>query len=125
LEEIVRYEGAVDYHAVLARMRRADVYVLPSVHEPFPMSLLEALALGLPSVCTDTCDIAAPLRDHGAAIVTDGSGTALADAVQAILTDDGLRSELSRNARTAVAELFSMDAVANRLERTYQSVLTA
>ena len=125
LEEIVRYEGALDYHAVLARMRRADVYVLPSVHEPFPMSLLEALALGLPSVCTDTCDIAAPLRDHGAAIVTDGSGTALADAVQAILTDDGLRSELSRNARKVVAELFSMEAVANRLERTYQSVRTA
>jgi glycosyltransferase involved in cell wall biosynthesis len=124
LEEVVRYEGARDYLAVLGRMRQADVYVLPSVHEPFPMSLLEALSLGLPSVCTDTCDIAAPLRDHGAAIVTDGSVTALADAVQAILTDDGLRSELSRNARKVVAELFSMEAVANRLERTYQSALT-
>jgi glycosyltransferase involved in cell wall biosynthesis len=125
LEQVVRYEGALDYHAVLARMRHADVYVLPSVHEPFPMSLLEALALGLPSVCTDTCEIATPLRDHGAAIITDGSVTALADAVQAILSDDGLRSELSRNGRKVVAELFSMEAVGNRLERTYQSVLTA
>jgi glycosyltransferase involved in cell wall biosynthesis len=123
LQEVVRYEGALDYQAVLTRMRQADVYVLPSVDEPFPMSLLEALALGLPSVCTNTCDIAAGLHDHGAAIVTDGSVRALADAVQAILTDDGLRSELSRNARRVVAELFSMDAVANRLERTYQSVL--
>jgi glycosyltransferase involved in cell wall biosynthesis len=125
LREVVRYEGALDYQAVLARMRQADVYVLPSVREPFPMSLLEALALGLPSVCTDTCDIAAPLRDHGAAIVTDGSVTALADAVQAILTDDGLRSDLTRNARKVVAELFSMDAIANRLERTYHSIQTA
>ena len=125
LEELLRYEGALDYHAVLTRMRQADVYVLPSVHEPFPMSLLEALALGLPSVCTDTCDIAAPLRDYGAAIVTDGSVNALADAVQAIFTDNGLRSELSRNARKVVAELFSMDAVANRLERTYHSILSA
>jgi glycosyltransferase involved in cell wall biosynthesis len=125
LQEAVGYEGALDYQAVLTRMRQADVYVLPSVDEPFPMSLLEALALGLPSVCTDTCDIAVALRDHGAAIVTDGSVTALADAVQAILTDDGLRSELSRNARKVVSELFSMDAVANRLERTYQSVLRA
>jgi glycosyltransferase involved in cell wall biosynthesis len=125
LEGVLRYEGALDYHAVLTRMRQADVYVLPSMHEPFPMSLLEALALGLPSVCTDSCDIAAPLRDYGAAIVTDGSVTALADAVQAILTDDGLRSELSRNARKVVTELFSIDAVGNRLERTYQSVVTA
>jgi glycosyltransferase involved in cell wall biosynthesis len=124
LEQVVGYESALDYHAVPARMRHADVYVLPSVHEPFPMSLLEALALGLPSVCTDTCDIATPLRDHGAAIVTDGSVAAMADAVQAILESPDLCSELSRNARRVVAELFSMKAVGNRLERTYQSVVT-
>jgi glycosyltransferase involved in cell wall biosynthesis len=122
LEQVVRYEGALDYHAVLGRMRQAGVYVLPSVHEPFPMSLLEALALGLPSVCTDTCDISKPLRDRGAAIVTNGSVGAMADAVQAILQGNGLRSELSRNARKVVAELFSMEAVGNRLERTYRAV---
>jgi glycosyltransferase involved in cell wall biosynthesis len=124
LEKHVRYEGALNYDAVPGRMRQAAVYVLPSMHEPFPMSMLEALALGIPSVCTDTCDIAAPLREYGAAVVTDGSVTALADAVQVILTDDALRSELSRNARKVVAELFSMNAVGNRLERTYQSVVT-
>ncbi len=123
LQEVVRYEGALDYNAVLARISRADVYVLPSVHEPFPMSLLEALALGIPSVCTDSCDISESLRDYGAAIVTDGSVTDMADAVQTILENPGLRSELSRNARKAVAELFSMEAVGNRLEMTYQAVL--
>jgi glycosyltransferase involved in cell wall biosynthesis len=125
LEQVVRYEGALDYHAVLARMRQADVYVLPSVHEPFPMSLLEALALGLPSVCTDTCDISKPLHDHGATIVTDGSMTAMADAVQAILESADLRSQLSRNARRVVAEVFSMEAVGNRLERTYLAIVEA
>jgi glycosyltransferase involved in cell wall biosynthesis len=125
LDEVVRYEGALDYHAVLTRMRQADVYVLPSVHEPFPMSLLEALALGLPSVCTDTCDISEALRDHGAALVTDGSPAAMADAVHAILEGPELSSELSRNARKVVAELFSMEAVGNRLERTYRAVVDA
>jgi glycosyltransferase involved in cell wall biosynthesis len=125
LEEVVRYEGALDYDAVIARMQEADVYVLPSVHEPFPMSLLEGLALGLPSVCTDTCDISKPLRDHGAAIITDGSIAAMASAVQAILEDPDLRSELTWNARKVVAELFSMEAVGNRLERTYRAVVDA
>jgi glycosyltransferase involved in cell wall biosynthesis len=89
------------------------------------MSLLEGLALGLPSVCTDTCDISKPLRDHGAAIITDGSIAAMASAVQAILEDPDLRSELTRNARKVVAELFSMEAVGNRLERTYRAVVDA
>jgi glycosyltransferase involved in cell wall biosynthesis len=123
LAEHVRYEGALGYHAVLARMRQADVYVLPSVHEPFPMSLLEALTLGLPSVCTDTCYISQPLRDHGAAIVTDGSVAAMADAVQAILEGPDLRSQLTRNARKIIAQLFSMEAVGNRLEQTYRAVV--
>jgi glycosyltransferase involved in cell wall biosynthesis len=125
LEDVVRYEGALDYDAVLARMRQADVYVLPSVHEPFPMSLLEGLALGLPSVCTDTCDISKPLRDYGAAIVTDGSVRAMADAVDAIFQSRDLRSELSKNARKVVAELFSMEVVGNQLERAYRSVVDA
>jgi glycosyltransferase involved in cell wall biosynthesis len=120
---VVRYEGSLDYSAVLARMQQGDVYVLPSVHEPFPMSLLEALALGLPSICTDTCDISKPLRDYGAAIVTDGSVTGMADAVEAILMAPDLRSELSKNARKIVAQFFSMEAVGNHLERTYRSVV--
>src|SRR4029450_11626111 len=90
-----------------------------------PMSLLEALALGLPSVCTDSCGISRPLRDYGAAIVTDGSVAAMADAVQAILEGPALRSELSRNARKVVAEIFSMEAVGTRREQTYRAVVDA
>jgi glycosyltransferase involved in cell wall biosynthesis len=73
LQKVVHYEGALDHAAVPARMRRADVYVLPSINEPFPMSLLEALSLGVPSVRTDTCDIADLLIEYNAALVTDGS----------------------------------------------------
>jgi glycosyltransferase involved in cell wall biosynthesis len=117
--ERVRYEGALDYGAVVERMKRADVYLLPSVHEPFPMSLLEALSVGLPSVCTDSCDISSELRELQAAVVTDGSVEAMADAVNAILSDDDLRAELSLKAVRAVHERFSMEAVGARLEHYY------
>jgi glycosyltransferase involved in cell wall biosynthesis len=122
LQNVVRYEGPLDYAAVLARMRRADIYVLPSVNEPFPMSLLEALSLGLPSVCTNTCDIADLLIEYNAALVTDGSVTAMADAVAAILEDAGLRKELGQNAREIVTQKFSMKAVGDQLERAYLGI---
>jgi glycosyltransferase involved in cell wall biosynthesis len=117
--ELVQYEGALDYSVVIDRMTQADVYVLPSVNEPFPMSLLEALSVGLPSVCTDSCDISAELREHRAAVVTDGSVEAMADAVEAILSDDFLRAELASNAVRAVRRVFSMDVVGTQLERCY------
>jgi glycosyltransferase involved in cell wall biosynthesis len=119
LQDVVRYEGSLSYEAVRARMSQSGIYVLPSVHEPFPMSLLEALSLGLPSVCTDSCDISEILRDGRAALVTDGSVPAMADAVEAILKDEGLKSELTANARKVTRTIFSMEAVGDKLEQCY------
>jgi glycosyltransferase involved in cell wall biosynthesis len=123
LADVVRYEGALDYEAVLNRMNQSAVYVLPSVDEPFPMSLLEALSLGIPSVCTDTCDIAPVLRTTHSAIVTNGSVEAMACAVSEILKNDNLRRKLATNARQLVLEHFSMNAVGSRLEQSYTEVL--
>lgn len=119
LQDRVRYEGSLDYDQVEARMSRAAVYVLPSVNEPFPMSLLEALALGLPSVCTDTCGISDVLQRESAAIVTDGSVDAMAAAVLDLLQDEDLRRYTSIRARQAVHRHFSMQVVGDHLEEAY------
>lgn len=124
LGSTVHYEGALDYGEVLGRMRTTGVYVLPSVQEPFPMSLLEALSLGVPSVCTDTCGVAEVLRDAGAAIVTDGSVEAMADAVEVILADSSLRMSLSTAAQRVVHEQFGMRAVADQLELAYRTAIS-
>jgi len=123
LTSVVRYEGALNYEAVLNRMNQSGVFVLPSVDEPFPMSLLEALSLGIPSVCTDTCDIAPLLRDTESAMVTNGSTEALASAVIEILENEKLRRKLATNARQLVSEHFSIKAVASRLEQSYSEIL--
>jgi glycosyltransferase involved in cell wall biosynthesis len=122
LKNIVCYEGALGYEAVLDRMGRSGIYVFPSVNEPFGMSLLEALSLGLPAVCTDTCAIAPLLRNTASAIVTNGSVDAMASAVVKILEDDTLRNQLSRNGRKVVSTHFSMNAVASQLEQSYAQV---
>ncbi|MCZ0970952.1 glycosyltransferase [Streptomyces albulus] len=43
---VVAYGGTLDHDAAVRRLARATVYVLPSVDEPFPMGVLEALAVG-------------------------------------------------------------------------------
>jgi glycosyltransferase involved in cell wall biosynthesis len=122
LADVVRYEGPVDYASVIGRMNRATIYVLPSIDEPFPMSLLEALSLGLPCVCTDTCDIAAILREEHAALVTNGSVGEMADAVESIYVDRELRNRLSSNARRTVAEILSIESVGTQLEAVYERI---
>ncbi|MGJ5751667.1 glycosyltransferase involved in cell wall biosynthesis [Streptomyces puniciscabiei] len=120
LTDVVRYGGPLAHSAALAAYRRAGVYVLPSVNEPFPMTVLEALAEGTPVVCTSSCGIAKELAGRQAALVTDGSPEALAEAVGRLLTDEGLRRRLVDAGHRAVEEVFSIRAVVDRLETIYR-----
>ena len=113
------YEGPLPYDAVLARMAKADVYVLPAVDEPFPMSLLEALSLGLPTVCTTGVGISNVLASSGASCVTDPGALALADAVAAVLADAGRRQDLRDAALRVTRDVFGIGSVADRLEALY------
>ncbi len=116
---LVAYEGALPYDAVAGRVARASVYVLPSVLETFPMGLLEAMALGVPTVSTTSCGLAGPIADADAGIVTDGSPAALADAVQLLLDDPDRAATVRDNGRRLVEERFSIGSVVDRLEEVY------
>lgn len=120
----IRYEGSLDYGETAARMTGAMAYVLPSVDDFFPMSLLEALSLGVPSVCTHGCGVAAELERREAAIVTDGSVAELAEAIEAIVTDPLLRARLRENGRRSIEEVYGIAAVVSQLETTYERAVT-
>jgi glycosyltransferase involved in cell wall biosynthesis len=119
----VRYEGPVPPAAVLERMRRATVYVLPSRKEPFPMSLLEALSVGLPSVCTDDTGMSRVLAADGAAVVTDGSPQQLAAAVADLLEHPAARAGLARAGYEVLGEHFSVSKMVDVVERAYRDVV--
>ncbi|MFE0453897.1 glycosyltransferase [Streptomyces sp. NPDC058914] len=119
LTDVVAYGGALNHSAALEAYRKATVYVLPSVEEPFPMTVLEALSEGTPVVCTDSSGIAAELARRDAALVTDGSPEALADAVCLLLADEALRHRLADAGRRAIDEVFSIRAVVDQLEGVY------
>ncbi|MER6344506.1 glycosyltransferase [Streptomyces sp. NPDC001595] len=125
LEGVVSYGGALAHAEAVRAYERAAVYVLPSVDEPFGMTLIEALSAGTPVVCTDTCGIADELAGRRAAVVTDGSPRQLADAVCALLGDESGRRAMAEAGRRAVADAFSVHAVADRLEEIYGRLCAA
>nr|WP_301539774.1 glycosyltransferase [Nocardioides sp. zg-DK7169] len=120
LDDVVRYHGPIGPDEVLAKLGGAQVYVLPSVDEPFPMSLLEAMAVGLPSVITDQTGLSLELAERGSAQVTDGSPEVLSEAVKALLTDPERWAAASVAARADISAHFSCEAVAESLETTYR-----
>ncbi|WP_406152905.1 glycosyltransferase [Streptomyces sp. NBC_01023] len=114
----VHCPGSLSAGEMLAELRRAHVYVLPSVDEPFPMSVLEALAAGTPAVVTHSNGLARDIADAGAGRVVGGAAE-LASGVLELL-DPAANEAASAAARKLAAEAFSMDAVLDTLIGVYE-----
>lgn len=120
--ERLRWEGPLPFEKAVLRMRQADIYVLPSINEPFPMSVLEAASLGVPSVVTDSCGLAESIARHGAGLVTDGTTEALERALRVMLSDPQTLQSMSCRAQSMARTEFSMKKIAAILVDQYERI---
>ncbi|MEU9105408.1 glycosyltransferase [Streptomyces xanthophaeus] len=116
--------GALSSAEVLAELRRAHVYVLPSVDEPFPMSVLEALSVGVPPVVTHSNGLAREIAAAGAGRAVDPGPAGVAAAVLSLLDPEANRAA-ALSARELAARSFSMDSVLDTLLPVYEKALRA
>jgi glycosyltransferase involved in cell wall biosynthesis len=119
LSSHVSVHNAIPTGRVQQRLAEAHVYVLPSVREPFPVTVLEALAVGVPSVITNDTGVSQTLRDAGAAVVVSPEPKAIADGVALLLSSKSDWLDISSAAKLASTELFSSDSVVRELETIY------
>ncbi|OBI23374.1 glycosyl transferase [Mycobacterium sp. E2327] len=83
----------------------ANIFLLPSRDEGLPMALLEAMAHGLAPVTTTVGSIGEAVSDGVTGIVVQpGSPAEIADALSALVTDDGLRARLGAAARARAVD---------------------
>ena len=102
----------------------ADLFVLPSLFEGYGMALAEAMARGLPIVCT-TGGAAAETVAGGAALkVAPGQTDPLREALQRMLTDAGLRRRLGDASWEAGQRLPAWDDTARRVAGVLKEVAT-
>ena len=91
-----------------------DVLLLTSRTEGVPVVILEALACGVPCVSTPVGGIREVLDDTCGRLEPVGDVKGLAAAVREILLDRGLRSELSRSARSRAEKRLDFDTIVDR-----------
>jgi glycosyltransferase involved in cell wall biosynthesis len=96
----------------------ADIYVLPSRHEGFPVALIEAMASGLAVVATDVpgvADILGSVEEETGLLVPPEDPAALAAGLERLIDDVSLADRASSAARERVLRRFSLDAVGRDL----------
>lgn len=122
-KERISLPGAISN--VKEKIQTARLFVLSSDTEGMPNALMEALALGIPSVSTD-CPCGGPKalmkgKENGI-LVPVGDRKRMAEAMRAILSDEELWRTYSRNAYKIVEEL-NPKAVNKKWEEYLYSVM--
>ncbi len=116
----VTFEGACRQEETVARMREADVVVVPSRWEGCPYVVLEAFQAGVPVVAAAVGGVPELICDgENGLLVETGSPEALCDAVLKLLRDPQKRRSLAEKGRSAVAS-FTLDAMAKEIGAVYR-----
>ncbi|WP_161557573.1 glycosyltransferase family 4 protein [Acidisarcina polymorpha] len=118
----VEFGGYQSSRALAEEFRRASVFCSPSVwHEPFGLVNVEAMASGLPIVSTLGGGVPEVFAEGGAVLVARGSAVELADAIERVIRNKGLRLQLAADGYNSFHKNFTWRTVHHR----YREVLSS
>jgi glycosyltransferase involved in cell wall biosynthesis len=120
IEQRVVYSGELQPHAVADRLADADIFCMASFAEGLPISIMEAMAIGVPVVTTWVGGIPElAVHDETALTVPPGNSDALAAAIKRLVDDIPLRERLITSARAAVERRHSRQTNGAQLAGMY------
>ncbi len=110
--------------ALLVEYMKSDCFVMPSYREGFPNTVMEAGAMGLPSIVTDingSREII--IHDENGLIVPSKNADALYEAMKQMVEDASARERMAANARPLIDSRFEKSFVQGCLIKFYEEIL--
>lgn len=122
LDQAIRIVEFVPNEALPDVYRDADIFLLSSLAEGVPRTLLEAMACGLPVICTGLPQLKRIV--HGCGLtVPPGDSHTLAKAIQMLVSNPGLAHELGVGGRERVQKNYSWDDTVQKTLLLYGDII--
>lgn len=121
----VTFLGWADKARVDQCLADADIFILPSHHEGLPLAILEALAVGVPVVCTPVGEIPHVLqhRQH-ALLVQPGNRQEIAAALSELAASRSLRASLATSGRRLYERQFAIGHFARHVAQIHRETFS-
>jgi glycosyltransferase involved in cell wall biosynthesis len=104
-------------------LQRADIFVLPSYHEGLPISIIEAMAAGIPVIATQVGGIPDLIDDSiNGILINPGAPQELADAMITMLDNKDLRHQYGVEAKKKAFQNHDVEAYVMRLLNFYDEI---
>ena len=118
----IHFIGEID--AMRQFYERIDIFALPSRSEGMPMSVLEAMAMGLPCVVSAVGGVPKIIRNADEGVLVPPNDPAkLCEALHRLCTSLDLRQQIGQHARKHVCDGFAFTNTATRIAEVYQACL--
>ena len=124
LSDCVKILGDKRHDQVARLLRYSHIHVLPSIEESFGVATLEAMACGLAVVSSDVQGVSELIQHMKTGfLVQPQNAKMLADCLEALGKDDGLREKMGSAARSYVEKKYSLENEARETLGLWESVI--
>jgi glycosyltransferase involved in cell wall biosynthesis len=121
----VHFLGYVSGKRKADQLKEADLFVLPSRADNFPISLLEAMSYGLPVVVSSVGAMGEVVTEENGIVISPRDTDALVDAIQFMYQHPKRREEIGHNNAHCAAEQYSASKYLKTLESIYSDLTEA
>jgi len=101
----------------------SDVFVLTSLWEGLPRALVEAMILGVPSLCYATDGVSDMLHGRSDLVATPGDVNGLARLIVGLLQDHGKYEDVSKFVKNQIGDEFDIDKMVTRQQDLYEDLI--
>ncbi|TPQ27240.1 colanic acid biosynthesis glycosyltransferase WcaL [Bradyrhizobium guangdongense] len=120
LERHVTFLGILNEAEIIGELQTADIFVLPSLAEGLPISVMEAMAVGVPVISTNIAGTSELVEDGSAGLlVRPADAHALVTALDRMIKDYSFRKSASSTGRQKVESEFDSDKETEKLKREF------
>jgi glycosyltransferase involved in cell wall biosynthesis len=117
----VVFAGFASQEGVRDHLRQSDIFILPSFAEGVPVSLMEAMACGVPVIATYVGGVVELVQDGATGqVVYAGDPNSLKQAIVRYLDDAALCERVSRMGRERVVADFNLDREIDKLAELFR-----
>ncbi|MCV0373509.1 MAG: glycosyltransferase [Nitrosarchaeum sp.] len=117
IEEHVRFPGVVLDDEKIEMLRHAKILIHTAKGDIHPLSVEEALTIGIPVIITD-CDMP-EVSEYNAGMVVEPNTDSIYDALVILLNNEGLWKNFSQNAIKLASEMYRVSSQAKKYEEMY------
>ncbi|MFN2188920.1 MAG: glycosyltransferase, partial [Candidatus Promineifilaceae bacterium] len=122
LEASVSFTGQIDFNAVPVELAKAEIFVTSSVSEVHPLTVIEAMAAGLPVVAADSPGISDLVVDQVSGLLGSDEAGSLAERLVYLAADCKYRERMGQEAARAASQFRIQNTITKTL-KVYERLL--